>query len=88
MLRRFHRRRAMSAVLGRGGSCHRPVIRLGALQRFAFLALGFVSLGRLSVSGVDGVVAWQLLPDGACRTRASTARRTAWCRTTGILTAQ
>jgi hypothetical protein len=56
MLRRFHRARAMPSVIGCGGSCHGAVICLGALQRLAFVALGFVGLSRLLIFGVDGVV--------------------------------
>jgi hypothetical protein len=81
MLRRFHRGRAVAAVSRSGGAGRRAVVCFRALQWLTFMLLGFPSFGRLFLFGVDGVVAWWLLPDGACRARGGTA-----C-TPGILTA-
>ena len=87
MLGRFHRGRAVPAVLGPG--CSGTVIRFGALQRLAFVALGFPILSGFILFGVDGLVARLLQTDPAGRAlpgttgRSRTSRRPAGARSAG-----
>jgi hypothetical protein len=81
MLGRLHRGWTVPTVLRRSG--HGALV--GALQGLAFIALWFLSVGRLFIFRADGVVAWGLRPDCARRTRACTTCRA--CGTRGALTA-
>jgi hypothetical protein len=63
MLGRFHRDRAVPALLGPTGFRHGTVI--GALQGLAFVARGFSIPARFILPGVYGVVARLLQTDPA-----------------------